>query len=264
MVSVRTVNVKCGKNLGGKLMLKICNFHILKTSATNPISLILIFLISTDLSIFLDIPVFRQILGSILLAFVPGGIFLCILKSDKIGLTEKFVLSVGLSISFVMLIGILINTIYPHLGYETPLSVISLVISISVAVLILAIIAHLRDGFAFFTKRTDLQLDIRDKAIILIPILFLPLSVLGMHIMNTTDNNAMLMALLFLIPSYVILISIFHNQIPKRSYPIIIFLISISLVLLLGMRSSHIIGSDTHKEYFFISANLILMRNGRS
>ena len=221
---------------------------MLRTITARPISLI--FLISTELSILLDIPVFRQILGFIFLAFVPGALFLCILKPDKLGLTEKFVLSVGLSISFIMFISVLINTLYPLFGYETPLSLKSLVISLTFALLILAVIAHLRGGFAFFVKRTDPRLDTRDKALVLIPILFIPLSVLGMHLMNTTDKNAMLMALLFLIPVYVILISVLHNHIPENAYPLIIFMTSISLVLLMGMRSSHIIGADAHTEYY--------------
>ena len=226
--------------------------NMFRTNATSFISLILIFLISTDLSILLDITVFRQILGFIFLAFVPGALFLSILKPDKLGLTEKIVLSAGLSISFVMFIGILINTLYPLFGYETPLSLKSLVVSLTFALLILAFIAHLSGGFTFFfTKRTDLRLNTRDKALVVIPILSLPLSVLGMHIMNTTDNNAMLMALLFLIPVYVISISIWHYHIPENAYPTIIFLFSISLILLWGMRSSHIIGTDAHVEYMF-------------
>jgi uncharacterized membrane protein len=224
--------------------------NISRNSAISPISLILIFLISTDLSILLDIPVIRQILGFILLAFVPGILFLCILNPDQLGLTEKFVLSLGISISFIMFIGILINTIYPLFGYETPLSLVSLLISLSATILILTTIVHFRGGFAILGKRTDLRVDTRYKVFVLIPILFLPLSVLGMHIMNTTDNNAMLMALLFLIPIYVITISVWHNYIPENAYPLIIFMASISLVLLMGMRSSHIIGTDAHVEYF--------------
>ena len=229
--------------------------NLLRTHAIS--SILLIFLISTDLSILLNIPVFRQILGSIFLAFVPGALFLCILKPDKIGLTEKFVLSVGLSISFIMFIGILINTLYPLFGYETPLSLKSLVISFTFAILILAIIAYLSGGFTFFAKKTDLRFDIRDKALVVIPVLFLPLSVLGIHIMNTTDNNAMLMALLFLIPVYVISISIWHSHISEKIYPIIIFLSSTSLVLLMGMRSNHIIGADVHREYYIFQQTLL-------
>jgi len=68
--------------------------------------------------------------------------------------------------------------------------------------------------------------------------------------MNTTDNNVMLMALLFLIPVYGIFIAVKHDQVPERVYPPMIFLTSISLVLLLGLRSNHIIGVDAHTEYY--------------
>lgn len=229
---------------------------ISRSSAMSPISLISIFLISTDLSIFLDIPVFRQILGFLLLAFVPGMLFICILKPSKLGMTERFVLSAGLSISFIMFIGILINTSYPLFGYETPLSLISLLFSFNVALLTLAVIAHLRGGFANFVKKNDLRLGIHERALFMIPVLFPALSVLGMHLMNTTDNNSMLMALLFLIPGYVIIISIWNKQIPEKSYPLIIFMMSISLVLLMGMRSSHIIGADAHTEYYTFQQTL--------
>lgn len=229
---------------------------ISRSSAMSPISLISIFLISTDLSIFLDIPVFRQILGFLLLAFVPGMLFICILKPSKLGMTERFVLSAGLSISFIMFIGILINTLYPLFGYETPLSLMSLLFSFNVALLTLAVIANVRGGFANFVKRNDLRLGIYEKALFLIPVLFPALSVLGMHLMNITDNNSMLMALLFLIPGYAIIISIWNKQIPEKSYPLIIFMMSISLVLLMGMRSNHIIGADAHTEYYIFQQTL--------
>ncbi|MBA5942814.1 MAG: DUF2206 domain-containing protein, partial [Methanophagales archaeon] len=68
--------------------------------------------------------------------------------------------------------------------------------------------------------------------------------------MNTTDNNAMLMVLLFLIPAYAVFIAVKHNWVPDRVYAPIILLTSISLVLLLGLRSSFIIGVDAHLEYY--------------
>jgi len=224
--------------------------NMLIASVTSPISLMLIFLISADLSILLDIPVFRQILGFIFLAFVPGALILCILRLDTLGLTEKFVLSVGISTSFVIFAGLLVNTVYPLIGYDTPLSVISLVISLTVAILILTLIALMYGQISFLVKRADLKLNIKEKALLLIPLLFPILSILGIYLMNIIDNNVVLMALLFLIPCYAILISKWHNQIPNRVYPPLIFLTSISLVFLLGLRSNHIIGADINTEYY--------------
>ena len=59
----------------------------------------LIFLISTGLAILLDSPILRQVLGFLFLAFVPGVVILGILKLDKLGLAEKMVLLIGLTVS---------------------------------------------------------------------------------------------------------------------------------------------------------------------
>ncbi|MBT9132953.1 MAG: hypothetical protein DDT33_01484 [Firmicutes bacterium] len=156
----------------------------------------------------------------------------------------------GLSISFLMFAGLLMNWIYPALGYNRPLSTNSLLISFSIILLILIIIAFLRNRDTLFVKISDFKLNTTEKAFLLLPVLFPLLSIFGMHIMNTTDNNAMLMVLLFLIPAYIIFIAIKHNHVPDRVYAPIIFLTSISLVLLLGLRSSYIIGVDAHVEYY--------------
>ena len=50
---------------------------------------------------------------------------------DKLGFAEKFVLSVGLSVAFLMFVGLLINEVYYAVGYKTPLSTYSLMISFS-------------------------------------------------------------------------------------------------------------------------------------
>lgn len=224
---------------------------LLRTSSGKRFLLLfLIFLISTDLSIFLNIPVFRQVLGFFLLTFIPGLLILYIMKLHKLRLTEKIVLSVGLSISFSMFAGLLINSVYPLFGYNTPLSTNSLIISFSVILLILATIAYLRNRETSSAKLSDFRLNTREKAFLLLPAFFPLLSLLGMRIMNGTDNNVILMALLFLIPAYAIFIAVKQKQVPDRIYPPMIFLTSISLVLLLGLRSNHIIGADTHTEYY--------------
>jgi uncharacterized membrane protein len=74
--------------------------------------------------------------------------------------------------------------------------------------------------------------------------------------MNTTDNNIVLMFLLFLIPIYVAFVCFFNHKFPKRMYPVVIFLISISLLLLMSLRSNHLIGVDTHAEYYFFQTTL--------
>lgn len=233
-------------------MAKLNNFGAKKLFAS-----IILALCITDLAILLNIPFLRQILGFLFLTILPGLLILQILKLDKIGIVEKFVLSVGLSVSFLMFFGLFIDKLYFSLGYTIPLSTISLVVSFSAAMIILCVIGYKTKTFEKSFIKTNknwlqnLNLSTSEKAFLVVPILFPALSIFGTHVMNTTDNNAILIFLLFLIPIYVVFMSFFNHRIPKRIYPVTIFLISISLILLWSLRTNHPIGIDTQVEYHF-------------
>lgn len=209
----------------------------------------------TDLAIILNISFLRQIVGFFFLAILPGLLILQILKLNKIEFTEKFVLSMGLSISFLLFFGLLVNNLSPYFGYETPLATIPLLISFNLAFIGLAIIGHMINVEPIFYL-PNLKLNTTEKAFLTVPILFPALSIFGMHIMNTTDNNIILMFLLFLIPAYVAFVCFSNQKFPKRLYPVVIFLISISLLLMVALRSNHLIGVDTHAEYYYFQTTL--------
>lgn len=212
-------------------------------------------LVLTDLVILLDIPFLRQILGFIILTLLPGLLIIQILKLNKLEVTEKVVLSVGLSISFLMFFGLFINSLSLIIGYKTPLATIPLLISFNIAFVALAIIGYkINEDVPYSIP--DLNLTVSEKVFLIIPIFFPALSIFGMHVMNTTNNNIVLMLLIFLISSYVAFVCFFNQKFPERLYPVVIFLISISLLLLLSLRSNHIIGVDTHIEYYFFQTTL--------
>ena len=212
-------------------------------------------LLITDLTIFLNIPFLRQILGFLFLTLLPGLLIVQILKLNKIEFTEKFILSWGLSLSFLMFFGLLINNLSLALKYETPLAIIPLLISFNIAFVVLAILGFKTNKEPIFSL-PNLNLTTSEKAFLIIPVIFPALSIFGMHIMNVTDNNIVLMFMLFLIPTYVVFVCLFNQKFPKRFYPVVIFLISISLLLMLSLRSNHIIGVDTHVEYYFFQTTL--------
>lgn len=68
-------------------------------------------LLITNLTILLDIPFLRQILGFLFLTVLPGLLILRILKLNKLHTIEIILYSVGLSIAFVMFFGLLLNNI---------------------------------------------------------------------------------------------------------------------------------------------------------
>ena len=218
-------------------------------SKTKGFSLIIAIIVLTNIAVLLDIPVLRQVVSFIFLTFIPGFLILSILKLNRLGLVEKTVLSVGLSVAFLMFFGLAVNGLLLAVGYAQPLSTISLLISFSIATIILVVIAFIRNRDITFSL-FDLKLTTGGKAFLIVPALFPLISIIGMRIMNLTDSNVLLMVLLFLIPAYVIFISFYRSKAPENVYPAVIFLISISLLLMYALRSNHILGSDTHRTYF--------------
>jgi len=228
---------------------------VLKFGAKKWFVFVISILLLTDLTIFLNIIYLRQILGFLFLTLLPGVLILQILKLNKIYFLEKFILAWGLSIAFLLFFGLLINNSVLALGYETPLATIPLLISFNFVFIVLAIMGYkINKGVVF--SFPDLNLNTSEKAFLIVPILFPALSIFGMHVMNTTDNNIILMLLLFLIPIYVVFVCFFNQKFPKRLYPVVIFLISISLLLLLSLRSNYVIGMDAHLEYYVFQTTL--------
>ena len=217
---------------------------------------VIVMLLSINIAILLDIPILRQILGLLFLTFLPGLLILMALKLDKIGLTEKIVLSVGLSVSFLMLFGFLINNLSLSIGYEAPLSTIFILTSFNLVFIILAFFVYKINKEKIFSF-PNLSLTTSEKAFLIVPVLFPALSILGTYFMKTTGNNIFLMILLFLIPTYVIFVCYFNKKFSNRSYPVVLFLISISLLLIFMLRFPHIAGDDVHTEYGFFFQNTL-------
>ena len=209
----------------------------------------------TDLAILLDIPYIRQILGFLFLTILPGLLILQILKLNKQRFTEKFVLTVGLSISFLMFFGLLLNKLSLGFGYKTPLSTVPLLVSFNLATIALILVAYRMNKDAVFSL-PNIELSTSEKAFLIVPILFPALSIFGTYFMNTTNNNIILMFLLFLIPIYVTFVCFFNHKFPARIYPLVIFLIGISLILMKALRFNHIYGMDAHTEYYLFQTTL--------
>ena len=91
---------------------------VLKFVAKEWLAVIISILFITDMAILLDIPFVRQIFGFVFLMFFPGLLILQILKLDKIDSLEKFILSWGLSISFLMFFGLLVNNSFLILAIQ--------------------------------------------------------------------------------------------------------------------------------------------------
>ncbi|WP_162198099.1 DUF2206 domain-containing protein [Methanosarcina mazei] len=77
-----------------------------------------------------------------------------------------------------------------------------------------------------------------------------------MEIMNKNNDNTLLIFLILLMALYLLFICSFHYLVAKKIYPLVIFLMSVSLSILLSLRSNHVIGTDSHFEYYFFHTTL--------
>ena len=212
-------------------------------------------LVLSDFSILLDLPIFRQFLGLFLL-LLPGLLLLFVLKLDKLGLAEKIMLTIGLSIAFLMLYGYAVNQISLSVGYTTPLSTNFLVIAFNIPLIILLLIAYLTNQRAFLSFPFRAQINLQGKIGLLIPSLLPLLIIIGMYVLNASGNNIILLFSLCLVPVSLIIIVLLRDKISKDSYPLIIILITFSLISIFWLRSQHIIGVDVQTEYYIFQATL--------
>ena len=226
------------------------NQRLAISSSAQGILFILSLMAIMDLSILLNIPVLRPISGFLFLTFIPGLLLISILKLNQLDIKNKAVLSIGLSLAFIMFFGLLINTVYPFLDYHSPLAMESVVISFNIIVIVLISIANFRNRSQLLFDFSELKLNIEEQAYLLVPALFPLLAVLGIQFMAVSNNNSIIMALFILIPLYVIFLSVKNTKVSERTYSLVIFSIGISIVLMNSIYTGHIYGTDSHSEFY--------------
>ena len=200
----------------------------------------------------LSIPILRQLTGFIYLTFVPGILILRILKLHKLGNIETLLYTVGLSIATLMFTGLFMNAVYPIFGINKPISFVPLMITLSIVVLFLTILSYLRDKNFAEPELIDTG-DLSSPMVLFLFLLPL-LSILGSQLVNSYHNNVLLIILIPILAIMPLLVS--FNKLPKKLYPLAVFVISLSLLCHSTLISKYIWGWDINIEYYF--ANLVL------
>jgi len=199
-----------------------------------------------------DIPVLRQLVGFIYLTFIPGLLILRMLRIHNLGTAETLLYSTGLSLAFLMLVGLLMNSLYPLMGLSGPISVLPLTITITVIILMLCFVAYWRDRGFSNPARLDIKQMLSPPVLLLglLPIL----SILGTFLFNSYGSNALLLVLFVLISVVVALIG-FGKFVPPRLYPLAIVMIAIAILFHRSLLSSYLVGWDIQIEYYL--SNLV-------
>jgi uncharacterized membrane protein len=225
----------------------------LKLTPRSRFIFILAMLIIVDVVIILDIPFARPVLAFLYFSVVPGLLILDALKSP-LARIKRFLVAFGLSVASLMFVAAFFNEICLDVGVVHPISTPYLLACFSFVVVILT-------GAAFWVTRYDREyiripslraiVDAEDVPLLLFPTLFPFIAIFGTSVMNTQGNNVVLIALLLLIPLYVIVLAAIRPRMNggRAVYPVALLMISLALLLRHGLISSYLVGIDVHGEY---------------
>jgi len=174
----------------------------------------------------IQIPIIRQVICFIYLAFMPGILILRILKIDELNFTETILLSMGLSLSFIMFTGALFNSLCLLIGISKPISEMPLIAFISAMVLLLCTVTYLRCGESYSDHSFDLKNLFSHS--ILFSILLPFIAVLGAHLLRVHDSNLLLLSLLSIISIVPLLVG--FDKLPEKAYTAVIWAVAFSLL----------------------------------
>lgn len=196
--------------------------------------------------ILFNVSVARQVIVFLYFTFVPGIVIMQLLKVDSLDMAETVLLSVGLSVASLMLIGLVTNELSHLIGVSQPLLSIPLLVTLNGFTLIGTIIGFLRNQDLEFSVLKARKVSYFPLLIIVLPIL----GIVGALLVNINGGNLVLLAMILLSVA-IFAFSVLSNRFASpKLYPLIIFLIAIALLFHSTLISNYIYGSDIHTEYY--------------
>lgn len=202
------------------------------------ISVIIILQLFADVAIVLDVPVARQALSFIYLTIIPGTLLVSLIDHGQLDFPEKLLFSVGLSVAFVMFLGLSLNSIGLALGVAT-LSNPVLLIVLNFAVSFLCVLSYI------LNKNRQIDLGRLSLSMSTLTVLLPILAVAGTTLVNLNGNSVILLFLIGII-TLTVLISAIKT---KLNHALILLMISIAVLFYGSLISNYIIGYDVNPAY---------------
>ena len=227
------------------------------------LTLILLFMIIVDILVTNNVHLFylREIFSLIFLLFIPGLLVLTCLNffQNKVSIWCKVLFTLGCSISYLILSGLLINSTFRIMSLQKPLALPNLLIFFNISYLIFLIIIYKKNTFQekyFVINKKNLSNHFPHFLISFMPLL----AVAGANCLNNGGNDIFTMIMIFSIILLVFILTFFRKRIPENIYPYALYVASVSILLMFSLRSHHIVGYDINKEYeiFQITKNNLL------
>jgi uncharacterized membrane protein len=200
-----------------------------------------------------ELPIIRQIVLFVYLIFVPGILILRALNLHDLGSVNTMLYSIGLSLVATMLVGLSLNVLLPLAGYTHPITLSPLTAALAAFVLVMCVMCYVRDRHYTGNAIVELKGSLVPQALLLMLVPFM--AVFGTYLVNNYSDNILLLMMIAVIGVIVLLIG-FTNLIPKKLFPLVIFVIAVSLLLHNSLISENLVGWDIHQEKYLADTTI--------
>lgn len=220
--------------------------------SSNTLKLVLAIRISLTLNviaILLDIPIIRPLLGLLSLFVIPGLLIILILELKCANIWEYLLLCLGLSLSYIMLVGLILNQFFHEIYFPNPLAEIPVIVVLLISYLIGTELV-LRKKINNFEVQSALSLTFPGWFFILLSTSLPIISTYGAINLNNGSGNIIAISLVLLISTNVLMILFFYSILPNYILPYSILMIGLSLLVSASLRSWHISGWDINQEFY--------------
>lgn len=209
--------------------------------------------IIANLSILLDLPIYRQVFGFFLITLIPGLLITYILKLKFTSPSKTILYSVGFSVALVMFLGYLVNIIGPSplFGIDRPISTVPLLVAINIIILILLIASLSVNPLGYKSPLTIRELvALLQSPQLLFLLLILLLGIFGGFAVQHYVCSLFSVTAMFLIAITAGFIA-FGKFFEEKHYTTILFIIGLTLLLTHTLTSPYLAGTDIHVELFY-------------
>lgn len=191
-----------------------------------------------------------NIFGFLSLVILPGFLTFLLLKLNSVELWGRIGVIVGLSLLELMIIGLMVNNILPAFGVERPLVKEILIGAFSLWIFfLLALIWFRKRKLTVAFKKFFLFDNYTDLLFATIPVIFVILSILGSIRLNNGGDGSMILLMLILIGVYSAFFLKYNQKIGHNVVPIVLFLITLSILLMTSLRGWSVTGHDVQREF---------------
>lgn len=178
----------------------------------------------------------------------PGYLILINIKQLNYNIWNILPFSVAFSILFHYVLGLIVNFVGPLFGLTEPLSKIPLLIIYALIMYLMLLLYLFRD------IKLDIKLNIKYNFFFkyiyfIFPPFFVFLSVFGSILLNNSNNNFFILALLICISVNIFISLLYKNRINEHYVVWSIYFSSLAMLLMVSLRSSYVTGWDIQHEY---------------